>query len=85
MIEESASVPGDAAQLQVLTRFLQAFWATQGLPAAQVRTFELALEEVFMNVVMHGSKAAQSAPARVEVTLGLGSGGPHDDRQGRRA
>jgi serine/threonine-protein kinase RsbW len=69
VIEERASVPGDAAQLPVLTGFLQGFWAAQELPVAQALTFELALEELFVNVVMHGSHAAQ--PARVQVTLAL--------------
>jgi serine/threonine-protein kinase RsbW len=69
VIEERASVPGDAAQLPVLTGFLQAFWAARALPVAQALTFELALEELFVNVVMHGSQGAR--PARVEVTLGL--------------
>jgi anti-sigma regulatory factor (Ser/Thr protein kinase) len=64
--ERSTSVLSDAAQLPVLTRFLQEFWSANGLPAAEALKFELALEEVFMNVVMHGSRASQP---RVEVRL----------------
>lgn len=66
MNERSTSVLSDPAQLPVLTRFLQEFWSANGLPAAEALKFELALEEVFMNVVMHGSRASQP---RVEVRL----------------
>jgi serine/threonine-protein kinase RsbW len=67
------SVPSDAAQLPVLTRFLQEFWSAASLPPAQLMSFELALEEIFMNVVMHGSPPG-TAP-RVEVSLVLADGG----------
>ncbi len=62
-------MPADAAQLPVLTSFLQGFWAATQLPVAQALTFELALEELFVNVVMHGSHAGQRV--HVEVILGL--------------
>jgi anti-sigma regulatory factor (Ser/Thr protein kinase) len=62
-------VPSDAAQLPVLTSFLQEFWSAAGLPPAETMTFELALEEIFMNVVMHGSPAGRVP--RVEVSLAL--------------
>jgi serine/threonine-protein kinase RsbW len=66
-------VPSDAAQLPALSRFLQDFWTEFDLPKAEALTFQLALEEVFMNVVMHGSDAAQVP--RVEVSLTLSNGG----------
>jgi anti-sigma regulatory factor (Ser/Thr protein kinase) len=66
-------VPSDAAQLPVLTQFLQEFWSAAGLPPEQTVVFELALEEIFMNVVMHGSVCV-SVP-RVEVSLLLADGG----------
>ena len=66
------NVPSDAAQLPILTQFLQEFWSAAGLPPAEATTFELALEEIFMNVVMHGSPAGR-AP-RVEVFLALCEG-----------
>jgi anti-sigma regulatory factor (Ser/Thr protein kinase) len=69
VIEVHATVPRDATQLPALTRFLKAFWVAQNLPAAQAPTFELALEEIFMNVVMHGAPAGRAV--RVDVTLGL--------------
>ena len=67
MTARRAAVPADAAQLTVLTRFLQEFALAVALDTAQVSTFELALEEVFMNIVMHGSRPGL-AP-RVEVSL----------------
>ena len=67
------TVPADAAHLPALTRSLQEFWAAAGLPAAQVHAFELALEEVFMNVVMHGS--APGTVPRVDLFLSLADGG----------
>src|SRR5204862_7230331 len=67
MTEQRLAVPSDAEQLPALTRFLQEFWSAARLPPAQALPFELALEEVFMNVVQHGSPAG-TAP-RVEGTL----------------
>jgi len=71
-MKQHTTVPSDAAQLSVLTQFLQEFWSAAGLPPAETVTFELALEEIFMNVVMHGSPAGRVA--RVEVTLDLCGG-----------
>jgi serine/threonine-protein kinase RsbW len=71
--EQRTGVRSDAAQLPVLTRFLQEFWSAAELPPAQALSFELALEEVFMNVCMHGSPAG-SAPW-VEVSLVLAEDG----------
>ena len=72
MIEQRISVASEAAQLPVLTQFLKAFCSAAGLPPAESMKFELALEEVFMNVVMHGSPAAGT---QVEVSVILGDGG----------
>jgi anti-sigma regulatory factor (Ser/Thr protein kinase) len=65
------TVPSEAAQLPVLTAFLREFWAAAALPAEGSLPFEVALEEVFMNVVMH---AAPAGAARVEVALRLAGG-----------
>lgn len=73
MNERCTGVPSDAAHLPELTRFLQEFWSDANLPPAQQLTFELALEEVFMNVVMHGSPAGTSP--WVEVSLALSEDG----------
>jgi anti-sigma regulatory factor (Ser/Thr protein kinase) len=62
-------VASDAGQLPLLMQFLREFWSAAGLPPAQAATFELALEEVFMNVVRHGAPAG-AAPS-VEVSLEL--------------
>jgi anti-sigma regulatory factor (Ser/Thr protein kinase) len=66
-------VPAEAAHLPVLTHFLQEFWSAGELPAEQALAFELALEEVFMNVVLHGAPQADATP-RVEVSLRLADG-----------
>jgi serine/threonine-protein kinase RsbW len=66
--ERCLVVPNEAAQLAVLTAFLKEFWSAAALPAEGSLPFELALEEVFMNVVMHGAPAGT---ARVEVSLHL--------------
>ena len=68
MIEQRISVASDAAQLPVLTRFLQEFWSAARLPPVESIKFELALEEVFINVVMHGSPVA-GTPVDVSVIL----------------
>ncbi len=73
MPEQRMAVPSDAAQLPALTQFLRQFWSDARLPPAQALPFELALEEVFMNVVLHGSPAG-TAP-RVEVSLRLSDAG----------
>jgi anti-sigma regulatory factor (Ser/Thr protein kinase) len=62
-------VPGDAAELPALTRFLHEFWSAASLPPAQSFPFELALEEVFMNVVMHGSPAGTTPSIEVSLSL----------------
>jgi serine/threonine-protein kinase RsbW len=65
--ERRMSVPGDAAQLPVLTQFLKEFWSSTSLPQEPAVAFELALEEVFMNVATHGS--ATGGPREVQVSL----------------
>lgn len=73
MTERRTAVDAVASELPVLIRFLQEFWAAEKLPAAQAPTFELALEEVFANIVMHGSRPGRIAS--VEVSLVLAEGG----------
>jgi serine/threonine-protein kinase RsbW len=70
--ERRTYVPGDAAQLPVLARFLQEFWSAASLPPAQSMNFELALEETFTNVVMHGSPPGPVP--HVEVSLVFAAG-----------
>jgi serine/threonine-protein kinase RsbW len=71
-MKQHTSVPSDAAQLPQLTQFLQQFWSAAGLPPAEAMTFELALEEIFMNVVMHGSP--EGRVPQVGVSLALSDG-----------
>jgi serine/threonine-protein kinase RsbW len=73
LTERRTAVPAVAAQLPALTQFLQDFWSAASLPPAQAMSFELALEEVFMNVVAHGS--LPGTVPRVEVALVLADGG----------
>jgi len=63
----TAAVPAEATQLAVLTQFLRDFWAEERLPPEHAFGFELALEEIFVNVVTHG--ALQGKVPEVEVTL----------------
>ena len=70
MTARRTAVPADAAQLTVLNQFVREFWAAAALSPSKMQTFELALEEIFMNIVMHGSQPG-IAP-RVEVSLNLG-------------
>jgi serine/threonine-protein kinase RsbW len=67
--EQRRVVTAEVAQLGPLMAFLQDFWSSAALPAAGCLPFELALEEIFMNVVMHGSPAGSQN--RVEVCLAL--------------
>lgn len=73
MSERHTVVPGDAAQLPALLMFLQDFWSEFKLPPTEALSFELALEEVFMNVVMHGSHADRAPRVKVSMTLLDGS------------
>jgi len=67
--ERRAAVPGDAAQLPVLTQFLNEFWSEAHLAPAQAIAFELALEEIFMNIVMHGAQPGMQPSVEVSLSL----------------
>lgn len=69
MKERHTRVPSDALHLPELMLFMQEFWAAEKLPPAQAAPFELALEEIFLNIVMHGTPA--NAEPHVEVSLVL--------------
>ena len=71
MTTRRTAVPADPAQLSVLTEFLREFGSAAALAPTHVGTFERALEEIFMNIVMYGSQPG-IAP-RVEVSLDLGT------------
>lgn len=52
----SKSVPGQSSELPALNDWLHAQWEAAGLAPDTCFTFELALEEVFINVAMHAAK-----------------------------
>jgi len=61
------TVEAEASQLAVLNRYLRESWTAAGLAPAGLPSFELALEEIFMNIVMHGARPGTTA--RVEVAV----------------
>ncbi len=67
MNERCTSVAAEAAHLPQLTTFLRQFWSSASLPARGCVAFELALEEIFLNVVMHGT--ATGAIPQVQISL----------------
>ena len=71
MTERRTAVPADPAQLRVLNEFLREFGSAAALAPTQVGNLELALEEIFLNIVMHGSEPGVTP--RVEVSLNLGA------------
>ena len=69
MTTRHMTVPSEAKQLPALMQLLREFWSAGRLPPNEALNFELALEEVFMNVVMHGSRADHSPHVEVSMTL----------------
>lgn len=69
MKERHTTVPSDAVHLPALILVVQEFWAAEKLPPAQAMPFELALEEIFLNIVMHGAPA--DAAPHIEISLAL--------------
>ena len=61
----SKSVPGQSSALPALNEWLHARWADAGLAPEACFPFELALEELFINVAMHG--ASPDVVPQVEV------------------
>jgi anti-sigma regulatory factor (Ser/Thr protein kinase) len=61
------TLPGEESRLQDAMAFLHGFWQTESLPDELLFPFELALEEVFMNVAMHGG--GEQGPATVWLEL----------------
>lgn len=52
--EASIVLGNEPHELEKLGSFIQEFWAANGLAAGDALDVNLALEELFMNVVMHG-------------------------------
>jgi anti-sigma regulatory factor (Ser/Thr protein kinase) len=61
------TVAARATELAALTRFVASFWTEAKLPAAASYPFELALEEVFVNIVSYATDPAR--PGRVTVAF----------------
>ena len=62
MSEADIELEGRSEHLGTVTAFLHAFWRAEGLPEDAVFPFELSLEELFMNVAMHGTDDPGSPP-----------------------
>lgn len=67
-MEARIELPGTAEQLDTVMGFLSAFWGDADLPPGGQFPFELSLEELFMNVAMHGS-AGSDTPRTVVLAL----------------
>lgn len=65
-------MPASASSLAALQSFLERFWVTHGLPDAERFAFDLALEEIFINVVTHGSEGLHDV--RFELVLATDAG-----------
>jgi serine/threonine-protein kinase RsbW len=68
MREQSTSTAATVDQLPVLVEFVQQWWREAALPAAMAFPFEVALDEVVMNVIMHGT-GGDGVPRDVTVSL----------------
>ncbi|MDQ8161372.1 MAG: ATP-binding protein [Gemmatimonadota bacterium] len=68
MTERSMRTTATVEHLPALVEFLQRAWQEGALPEAAAFPFELALDEIFMNVVMHGT-TPDGPPREVVVSL----------------
>src|SRR5258705_13220884 len=59
----------DLSELSRLSEFLATFFTRTGLPADLAGDFELALEEMFANVVMHGHPDGGEHEISVSIAL----------------
>lgn len=63
------SVAGRTDNLPAAMQFLQNCWQTAQLPQDQLFYFELVLEEIFVNIAVHGS--GPDRPPQVEIRIGV--------------
>ena len=68
MTERSMRTTAEVEQLPALVEFLQHAWQDWALPDAAAFPFELALDEIFMNVIMHGT-SPDGPPRNVVMSL----------------
>ena len=72
-------LPAQPDRLPEVMSFLAGFWADQALPPGDAFPFELSLEELYLNVALHGVKDGARSPhvliclehdgQRVQVTI----------------
>jgi len=87
VIARRTAVPADPGQLAVLNQFLREFWTAADLAPPGMQPFELVLEEIFMNIVMHGSQPGRTPCVEVfldgdtaeSVTMTVEDDGPQFD------
>jgi len=66
-------VPAERERLPEVSAFLGQFWEDAELPMELAFPFDLALEELFLNVVMHGTPpGTPTRTVRVELSAGEG-------------
>ena len=67
--QATLSARNNLQELPRLSEFLTSFFSLHGLPPDLAGDFELALEEVFANVVMHGHPGGGEHEVSVDVSL----------------
>ncbi len=68
VVQRQLRISAVAESLPDVMAFFHDFWSTTALPDASAFPFELAVEELFLNVASHGATAAARAP-EVVITL----------------
>ena len=62
-------VRNDVVELERLNEFLAAFWASNQLPKQAMFDLNVALEEIFTNVIFHGYRDGGEHAIHVELAL----------------
>ena len=68
MTPQTINLVATADQLDVLTTFIRGILSAAGLSGDNLLSFELALEELFVNAMTHGAEAGGRTP-KVSVTI----------------
>jgi serine/threonine-protein kinase RsbW len=71
--EATLTAKNELSELERLSEFLSRFWADNHLPAELEFNTNLALEEVFANVVLHGYRDSDSHEISVHAAVGDGT------------
>ncbi len=67
MAEQRITLAGDLAQLERLCRFVESFGHEHGLSAPLVFELNLALDELFTNIIIHGGTAGSVSGISVSL------------------